>query len=91
MFKKKRERERDSDKTILAGVGKGNNVEAARAEVGEESWEPIWKALGARLSGSHHIQWAMGRLAGQQSWVETACPGIPGALIGLTFSLFLSL
>ena len=52
---KKKKRERDSDKTILAGVGKGNNVEAARAEVGEESWEPSWKALGARLSGSHRI------------------------------------
>ena len=37
-------------------------MEAAGAEVGEESWEPSWKALGARLSGSHHIQWAMGRL-----------------------------
>ena len=33
----------------------------------------------------------MGRLAGQQSWVETVCPGTPGALIGLAFSLSLSL
>ena len=38
--KKKNEKERDSDKTILAKVGKGNNVEATRAEVGEESWGP---------------------------------------------------
>ena len=33
-------KKKDSDKTILATAGKGNSVEATRAEVGEESWEP---------------------------------------------------